>query len=210
MQDKMMNRWSVPQPYGLSKAMDGMGAVAAPLLAAGALGLLGLVLQVETQLRWASLALLLLVASSSSLVFAVQATSWMRQYDVTPSEFSEWHDDADMRLAELRDIQWTYQGELRVWESRARRAFQVGVAALYAAVAVVLVPQGDIGLTRGIAIGVATLASAAEGLWSSLMWLLTGRFTRRIRNTKPFNWIGHVLRIAPEWRSAPREVAARP
>jgi hypothetical protein len=209
MKDKIMNRWAVPHPYGAAKAIDGMGAVGAPLLATGALGLLGLVLQVETQLRWPSLALLLLVASSSLLVFAVQATFWMRLYDVTPSEFWDWHDDADVRLEELRDIQWTYQAERRVWESRARRAYQLGIAVLYVAIAVVLVPRDNIGLTRGIAIGAATLAAVSEVVWSSLTWLLTSRFTRRIHNTGPLNWIGHVLRHAPEWRSAPREVPAR-
>jgi hypothetical protein len=208
MQEKMMNRWDVPHPLGAAKAMDGIGAVAAPLLAAGALGLVGLVLSVETQLRWPSLALLLLVASSSLLVFAVQATSWMRQYDVTPSEFWDWYHDADVRLAELRDIQWTYQAERRVWGNRARSAYQVGIVFLYAAIAVVLVPRDNIGLTRGIAIGAATLAAVSEVVWSSLTWLLTSRSTRPNHNPRSLNRIGHVLRHEPEWRKAPEEVPA--
>jgi hypothetical protein len=210
MTDKMMNRWSVPHPYGAPKAMEAMGTVAAPLLAAGALGLLGLVLQVEVELRWPSLALLLLVASAISLVLAVQATNWMRQYDVTPSELREWHDDADSRLADLRDIQWTYQAERGAWENRARRAYQFGIVVLFAGVAVVLVPRGDIDLTRGIAIVAATIAAVSEAIWSTMMWLFASRFTRRIHNIRSVNWMEHTLRHAPEWRRAPREVPAPP
>jgi len=206
MPDRMMNRWKVPDPYGAARAMDGMGSVAAPLLAAGALGLLGLVLSVEEHLRSPSLALLLLVISSSSLVLAVQSTFWMRQYNVTPSEMRQWHDDADHRLSELRDTQWTYQVEQQAWENRARRSYQVGIVALYAGVAVVLIPRGNIDVIRAIAIGVAGLAALAEVVWSSVAWLLTSRYTDRIHGTKALKWVGQKVRLAPEWCTAPREL----
>ena len=130
----------------------------------------------------------------------------MRQYDVTPSEMREWHDDADARLAELRDTQWTYQVEQLVWENRAARTYQIGIVALYAGVAVVLSPRGNIDAVRAIAIGVAGLAALAEVVWSSVTWLLTSRYTARIHDAGVLKWVGRKVRLTPEWCTAPRAV----
>jgi len=204
---RALNRWSPTDPYGAAKAADGMGTIAAPLLAAASLGLIGLVLQVETSLKWASLALLLLIVASASLITSVQATFWMRQYDVTPAELVMWHDDANDRMDVLRTTHWTYQVELRVWQRRAARTYQFGIVALYAAIAVVLIPAHHVTAARVLAVVAAALATLGELLWILTTSVVSSRrpFAEKVRTRAPLRWLGAFLRVKPTWVQPPDE-----
>jgi hypothetical protein len=158
-------RYGRPYPYGQLSANAGMGGVAAPLLAGFAIGLLGLVLQVEAALRWPDLALLLLAVAVLLLLAAVQLGFRAAQYAVTPTQAAEWHDDfatsAERRArvsAELREGREAY----RSWIGRAATAYDAGIAVLFAGLAVALVPAASPGVVRLLAAGVAGLGCLAE------------------------------------------------
>ncbi|MFG1904080.1 hypothetical protein [Micromonospora carbonacea] len=163
-----------PNPYGAYTAAEGLGGIAAPLLAAAAVTLLGLVLQIEADLRWPSLSLLLLGAATVLMLRVVQCNARARGYAVTPGDALAWYPDADdpqRRQAVFRELE-RHRAAWRFWIGSARRQYNLGVLLLLLGTMVLLVPAKATALTpvRWLAIGVLGLGCAAEALAILLGW----------------------------------------
>ncbi len=166
-----LKRWPAPSRYGTAGVRDAIGTVAAPLLAGFAITAATLVVASEDRLRWPGVAATLAATSAVVLIFSLQMTFWARQYDVTPSVMREWWDDADTvegrgaRVAEMLDFQSREERYAR-W---ARRSYDLGIAALFAALAVVLAPKDQAAQPgwRWVATFVAASAAVAEVAWSA-------------------------------------------
>lgn len=166
-----MTRWNVPSPYGAPAAVDAMASVAAPLLAGFSLTLIGLVLPQQRLMRWPELALLLLVSSVLLLLATVQLGFWARQYLATPTEVGQWwpdFEDDEERRAMVRREQWSFQTTYGVYADRARAAYGLGILALLASIAVVLVPDRPLDAVpagRLLVIGFAGFGFLLEAVW---------------------------------------------
>jgi len=175
--------WKVPGRYGYSGAIDGLGSIAAPLLAAASVMLLGLVLTLGSSLRWSNAALPLLVASSFAFVACVQFTVWARQFIVTTSQIAEWWPSGPaIDDPELRWEQRFHDARFSVWAKRSRWAYNLGILCLLAALPVMLAPRArlsDIEPVRLAAIALASAALVAEAVWIGLIdppeWSLLSR-----------------------------------
>ncbi|MEV6343025.1 hypothetical protein [Actinoplanes sp. NPDC051851] len=157
-----------PNPYGAYPAAEGLGGVAAPLLAAAAATLLGLVLQIEASLRWPGLALLLLAVATVLMLRVVQCNARARGYAVTPGEALAWYPDADdpeRRRVVFAELE-RHRAAWRFWIGSARRHYNLGVLFLLLGTMVTMVPADSAALTpaRWLAIGVIGLGCAAEVL----------------------------------------------
>jgi hypothetical protein len=163
--------WDAPFPYGYAASIDGMGTISAPLLAATSTALLGLVLTLGDSIRWANLALLLLVSASFAFVSAVQLTFWAKRFVVTPSEIEDWWPDHDEpeRHSELEWEQRFHQRRFAVWANRSRVAYNAGVLCLLASLPVMLVPKRvrlhQVNDLRLAAVCIALLAFSIETVW---------------------------------------------
>ncbi len=197
-----MTRWNTPAPYGAPAAVEAMASVAAPLLAGFSLALIGLVLPSQKLLRWPELALFLLVLSALLLLAAVQHGFWARQYIATPSDLSQWWpdlDESEERLLMVRREQWSYQTIYTVYAGRARAAYRLGILALLAAVAVVVVPDrplGEVPAGRLAVVGLAVFGFLLEALW--------------IIAAKPPRWLDRGPAASLLRAIAPRHVVQEP
>jgi hypothetical protein len=164
--------WDVTWPYGHARSAKDLGTIAAPMLAGFSFALIALILPKEADLRWAGVALSLLVAAGILFIMTVQCAVWARQWVVTPTELKEWvPNDATRRFAEQR----LHAHGFDVWSARMLRAYRAAILALLAGVAVTLIPspKTEITLTRWFAIGIA-----AGGWLLELTWILCNWFVK--------------------------------
>jgi hypothetical protein len=160
-------RWKPYRPYSYPNALDGMGAIAAPLLASVSIALVAVALSSASAFRLVSGALLLLVFAAAAFVAAVECSFIARQYVVTPSQLEEWWPDFrdQRRLDLLRREQRYFKDRFKLWSNRARCAYDAGLLGLGLGVTALLVPQGQIDFLRVCAIGLAAAAVVCEAAW---------------------------------------------
>jgi hypothetical protein len=160
-------RWEPPRPYGYPTALDGMGTIAAPLLASVTIALVAVVLTSATAFRLVSAILLLFVLAAGAFVATVECSFMARQYVATPSELEDWWPDSDQpgRRKMLRREQRYYLSRFRFWTVRARFAYNTGVLALSLGVVALLIPKGHVADGRLAVIALAGLAFLAELVW---------------------------------------------
>jgi hypothetical protein len=160
-------RWEPPRPYGYPTALDGMGTIAAPLLASVSIALVAVVLTSESAFRWVSAVLLLLVLAAGAFIATVECSFMARQYVVTPSELEDWWPDSAEpgRRKSLRREQRYYLSRFRSWTVRARFAYNTGILALSLGVVALLVPTGCVSDGRRVVITLAALAFLVELAW---------------------------------------------
>jgi hypothetical protein len=156
-----------PDPYGAFAKADGLGGVAAPLLAGFAITLMALVVQSASDLRWADVSLLLLGAAAVLLLQVVQLNARARGYAVTPAQAREWYPQLDEDSQRARVIDWELQHHLSCWQDLVRRArirYNLAVILLLCAIAVLLVPENtaEFTATRWLAVLVVALGAATE------------------------------------------------
>jgi hypothetical protein len=152
-----------------------MGGIVAPLLAGFSMALLGLVIQVEDDLRWPDMALLLLSVAIVLLVLVVQFTFRARQYAATPSQVKEWWPDFDHnpeRQQRVREELAVYLACHRWWTTRARGLYNAAIGVLLLGLAVVLVPTRPISPLRGASIAAVLAGLGVEVLLLAAGWLL--------------------------------------
>src|SRR5215467_7059000 len=76
--------------HGPARALESVSGIAAPLLAAASVTVIGVIVQQPNSLAWPSLALTLLVLAAIALIASVQCGFWARHYVVTPAEIAAW------------------------------------------------------------------------------------------------------------------------
>ncbi|HZM83406.1 MAG TPA: hypothetical protein VFC19_47430 [Candidatus Limnocylindrales bacterium] len=161
----------VPTPYGRPSSTDGLSTVAAPLLAAGAITLIGVVVQQETALRHPGMTLLLLTAATALLIMAVQCGSWARRYVTSPAEIQQWWPEANRARQEIIEReQRRHARRHRLWARRFTLTFNLGMVCLYLALAAAVMPRAgsDEAGWRWAASGTAITAAVLEILWTGL------------------------------------------
>ena len=163
-------KWAVPHHYGYAAAVDSMGSISAPLLAATSAALLALVISASDKIRWPGLALLLLAGATLCFVAAVQLTFWAKQFVVTPSELDDWWPDRDdFQESEVEWEQRFHKERHEIWASRARLAYNAGILCFLASLPVMLLPHGSLG--RISALRVAAVVVAAIGFILEAAWV---------------------------------------
>lgn len=159
-------RWEPPRPYGYPVALDGMGTIAAPLLASVSIALIAAVLAVAS-FPHGNVVLLLLVLAGAAFTATVECSFMARQYAVTPNELEGWWPDYETsgRRMMLRREQRYFMSRFRFWAKRARFGYNTGVLALSFGVVVLLVPEGHVSGARWCVIALAAAAYFAEVAW---------------------------------------------
>lgn len=162
-------RFNVPYYYGGPKAIESMSAIAAPLLAGGALAFIGIVLQQQDVLRFPGVVLLLSLLALLALIFAIQCGYWARQHTVTPWEIEQWWPDLSEqeRLQRVRADWWQERSDYMIWARRTRLLFGVGVTLVWLAVCTAAIPTAadkEI-IFRWIAVSLCFVAAILETLW---------------------------------------------
>lgn len=123
------------------RQLDGIASVASPLLAAGALTVIAVLVQEPSASRCTPGALALLAVSAVAQIVSVNASIWARYHDSdpvarTPSVAAD-EDvlDADFSLGESHYASFTW------WVNVARRSYNIGLLALWAGLLLTLIPS---------------------------------------------------------------------
>lgn len=169
--------WEYPSPLGLGASRDSMTGGAAPLLAGFSIGLIGVIAQAPQSIRWPGLSLLLFALAATLLTTCIQFGFWARAYIYSAQDVRDWFPDFDAtpwRKAHLQQIQRDHFGRWRVWHTRARLMYDLGIVCLASAVALTVAPPSSYGDTgpssaevvlRWIATGIVGVAAIAEIVW---------------------------------------------
>lgn len=163
--------WETPALYGEAEALNGMGTIAAPLLAGFSLAaMVGTLTISPSEARWPDVALLLFMLAAVLFVAAVQAMFWARGYQASPPEIQAWWPDATdpQRLAQLQREQKRHTAGFRMWSNRARVTYSAALLCLLAGLTMLAVPPGSYGnaaISRWLAVAVGAAAFIAESLW---------------------------------------------
>lgn len=166
--------FDVPTPYSRSAGTEASSTVAAPLLAGGALALIGVVVQQEDALRYPGMVLIFLLMAVLSLVISVQCGAQARQYSVMPEELAQWWPDAnDARKKIMIREQQRHAWRQRLWTRRLAASFNVGILLLWISVGLSVAPKhGDQQPGwRWAAVGVAGLGAVVEITWTAIGFL---------------------------------------
>jgi hypothetical protein len=194
-----------PEPYGAFATVDGLGGVAAPLLAGFAVTLLALVTQIASTLRYPDAALVLFALATALFLQVVQLNARARGYAVTPAQIREWYADFDDPQRQ-RVLAWELRHHRECWlylVRRTRMRYNVAILALLLGSAMVLVPRGGLSALRVAAIAVLSLGMLIEILEAVDQWLGDRSGNRpRSRPLEILRWITH--RLAPADPPLPR------
>jgi MFS family permease len=216
--------WHAEAPYGHSRSVDSAGTIAAPLLAGFTITMMTFVVEHHDLVRWADIALLVLVSAAILLLISVQCAYSARRYAVIPSELVDWwpdiHDDDD-RLEMVREEQWGHAELYTLWVRRFTNTFNAGILLVLVGLMLVLLPPdrvmgkpADISISRYFAVSVSAAGVVLELLWIIATWGVGGsmrakrkpqeasggRIARTVRGRlfKP-----KLVRQAAEWLVAP-------
>jgi hypothetical protein len=173
-------RWDVPTRYGYAAAVEGMGSVAAPLLAGFSVALVALVIQGSNHFRFPNVALIVFAAAALAFIACVQFTFHARSFVVTPPELEMWWSNPDdpQTRDQLRWEQRFYREQHDVWARRASHMYSVGVLALLLGLVVMVLPVGPLGdapVGRLLVVGLAVLGFSAEFAWVAHGYICTPR-----------------------------------
>lgn len=156
-----------PKPLGLVRATETALFIAAPLLSAGALSLIGVVCADAEKIRLAGPTLLLLVAAVIALMLSIQLGYHARQWIYSYEELQNWTGRQKPHPAdlELQKEDCRKGGEKL---ARAGIAYNTGTLLLACGVSAVLVPKGTGTLSewRWIATYLVAAAAVGEAVWT--------------------------------------------
>lgn len=153
--------------HGSARALDSLSGIAAPLLAAASVTVIGVIVQMSSSLAWPSLALTWLVLAAIALITSVQCGFWARHHAVTPAEIAAWWPmmDPKDRWNRVREVQWHAAHHYQRWARYTRIAYSAGIVALWMGVGFALVPPHP-SPYRWIPAALAWSAALAETVWS--------------------------------------------
>jgi hypothetical protein len=167
MRDDRPRDWARPAPLGYAASADAAHFVAAPLLAAGAVALVGVVAADTDKFRLPSVTLLVMTLATAALVASVQFGFHARAMLWSAADMAAWTgEEVSAQSLEQRRRQ---RGDFEQWRRRIRRAvaaYNMGVTLLAAGVALCLVPPAHLSTgstaVRWTACGIAALATLGE------------------------------------------------
>ncbi|MCX4698395.1 hypothetical protein OG252_20670 [Streptomyces sp. NBC_01352] len=157
----------VPYPLGYAEASVSTQTVAAPLLTAASLSLLGVVLVDGNDFRWPGATLLLVVTASISLIGSIQLGADARRFLYNRQTLEAWYTPEELDRGPLAQVE--QEAHFIVWKVRNQRAviaFNSGTMLLVFAVSSALIPSGDDhAVWHWIATGLALAAALVEAWW---------------------------------------------
>ncbi|WP_328358329.1 hypothetical protein OG828_19705 [Streptomyces sp. NBC_00457] len=166
------------QRHGFGAAAKEAHFVAAPLLAAAALGLAGVVAGADDEFRWPGVILLLLVATSMALIASIQMSYYALQFKFTWEEREarrkayDWVEPTEEAKTEiLKQSQIAYEDNLRY----AGIVFNAGTLMLGLGIAAALVPPdcGEQFRWRIASAILVLLCTVADAVW---VWFLVKKW----------------------------------
>lgn len=174
-------RWERPARYGYASAIENMGSISAPLLAAVSVTLAAVLLTAPTAFPHLHLALVALMVGAFALIATVQFAFHARQFVTTPADLEAWwpnHAEPATR-DRLRELQRYHARSFECWAARARLAYNVGILSFGVGVVAMLTPAPILhasiaDLAAPVVVSVCVLAEA--------VWILSGIRHRDIRN----------------------------
>ncbi|GAA3574887.1 MULTISPECIES: hypothetical protein [Streptomyces] len=168
--DDLVPPWQRPTPLGYGQGAKEAQFVAAPLLAAAALGLAGVVAGAKDELFLLSgPTLLVLVLSAMALIFSIQLAYHSRKFLYSRQDVYDWHDLADDEQQQrvLRRQQFNDYQTWRKYNNMANRLFNTGTVLLAFGVAAALAPGDDSSQQgwRWVAAGIVLACAIGEIYW---------------------------------------------
>ncbi|WP_431960194.1 hypothetical protein [Actinacidiphila sp. bgisy160] len=161
-----------PQPLGLGHAAQEVHSIAAPMLAAAALALAGVVAGANPNtFVWSGPTLLVLVAASLFLVASIQLHYHARHFYYSVQDIDFWYGLDVRRGSEVfKELCHRQQRDFEIWERYIRRAatcFNTGALLLGFGVSLALVPtSGDKQESwRWIALSMVLVGTVADMAW---------------------------------------------
>lgn len=158
-----------------ARTVESVTGIAAPLLAAGAVGMLGVVAADVEKFRWPGPTLLLLALSVIFLVLSVRWGYRARPYLYSMAEVEQWL-NSPLSVAERARYAQQQGVDLKRWRRRSRFAaycYTLGLIALGTGIACVLAPRpsdGTLAEWRWTAFWIVLSAVAVEAFWTLLKW----------------------------------------
>ena len=167
-------QWAKPAPLGYPASADAVHFVAAPLLAGGALALIGVIMADRDKFRLPEAAVLVLTLAVIALVTSVQLGFQARRWLYSGADVAAWWGPQDLpeREAKLRGDQ---QGDFARWQRRINHAviaFNSGITLLAAGVALCLAPPVHASTSGSVALWIASVLTGLAAL-AELGYLLT-------------------------------------
>ncbi|MGX1367908.1 membrane protein implicated in regulation of membrane protease activity [Streptomyces canus] len=146
--DELTPGWQQPTPLGYGQGAKEAQFVAAPLLAAAALGLAGVVAGAKDQVfLLPGPTLLMLVLSAMSLIYSIQLAYHARKFLYSQQDVLDWYGAEIAQKAQLwGELRRAQSTDFKVWERYIRganRYFNRGTILLAFGVAAALAPGKD-------------------------------------------------------------------
>ncbi|MFF7642345.1 hypothetical protein [Streptomyces canus] len=169
--DDLTPPWQSPTPLGYGQGAKEAQFVAAPLLAAAALGLAGVVAGAKDKLFLLSgPTLLVLVLSAMSLIFSIQLAYHARKFLYSRQDVYDWYEIGSSDEQALRKLRIGQFNDFRTWRkynNRANSCFNTGSVLLAFGVAGALAPGDDSTqrVWRWCAAGIVLACAFGEIYW---------------------------------------------
>lgn len=177
--------WQRPTPLGYGHGSKEAQFVAAPLLAAAALGLAGVVAGAKDDLFLLSgPTLLALVLSAMALIFSIQLAYHARKFLYSGQDVHDWHKLVDPDDQTLRELRIEQYNDFRTWtryNNWANSLFNKGTVLLAFGVAAALAPGGASSqhVWRWVAAGIVLACAFGEIYWQRKLNRAIDRRVRR-------------------------------
>jgi hypothetical protein len=129
------------QDASTKRQMQGVSAIATPLLAAGALAVAGVAAQEADTLRFANLTLSTLILATVAFISSVTSSIWVSHYTAEPVwPYVVSIDPPPMSDADYSSATGAY-AVYTFWVNVSRRSFNVGLYSLLAGISLWLTPE---------------------------------------------------------------------
>lgn len=168
----MAERREYARDFGFGEAAKQAHFIAAPLLTAAALSLAGVVGGADDRFRWPGVTLLLLVATSMTLIASIQMGYYALQFKFSKQELIDRQEARGWPLPSAEETQRILRDSNIAYESKVRHAstvFNIGTLMLGFGIAAALVPP-DCGEQAGWRIAAAILVLMCTLI--EIVWVL--------------------------------------
>jgi hypothetical protein len=176
-----VNDMPVPEFYGDPGATDVMAGIAAPLLVAASITIIGVIVQQPTSLRWPGLCLALLVLSALLLTMCVQFGFLAKRHAAGPEQVAQWwlKLDAERRANRVAAEILQNRRPMEILTDISRWLYGSGIVVVWLAIGSAVVPSVDSLQPefRWTAAGLSWFAAFIEFLWLILSRIKPRFFT---------------------------------
>jgi hypothetical protein len=177
-----------PAPLGYGAALTSATYIAAPLLAGFSFASIGLVATSQDKFRWPGASLLLLTIATILLVSSLQHGIICQKFFYSRDELNNWwtEEEFEERLDDFSDEQKSHFRAWRKYGWRALLSYNLGIAALGAALATLLVPlpkeSGVLEATKNTSAVLMSIATLITFIYGVVTTYQVGNITQHPPN----------------------------